>query len=248
MQMSRGFRVEKQPDTPALPTMQQEKKLTEQESLALISTMIQRARGSYHDTGVSLLLWGNVVFLASIVSYFQKAYDFSIGFDVWLILPIAIVPQIVISIKERKNKQFKSHTDLAINAVWLVYSFTIFGLVAYSNIIPAATTAILKQEGWQMMKHYTAAQKPDEVLTPVVPSLYSLFMLLYALPTLVTGLVKKFTPMIAGACLAYVLFIVSCFTASKYDMLLGAVVALVCWLIPGVILRKRYLAKQIAHV
>jgi hypothetical protein len=73
-------------------------------------------------------------------------------------------------------------------------------------------------------------------------------MLLYAFPTLVTGLVKKFKPMLAGAIITYGLFVVSCFTAAKYDMLLGGVAAIACWFIPGIILRKKYLAQKQMHV
>jgi len=32
----------------------------------------------------------------------------------------------------------------------------------------------------------------------------------------------------------------SCFTPFKYDMLVGAIVAMSCWFIPGIILLKRY--------
>jgi hypothetical protein len=59
--------------------MEEEKQLTEQESLALITNMIQRAKSSYHESGLSILLWGSVVFIASIVTYLQWEYVFSIG-------------------------------------------------------------------------------------------------------------------------------------------------------------------------
>ena len=90
--------------------------LSEQESLALITGMIQKAKSSYHDSGTSILLWGSAVTLASLVSYLKAEFQFDIGFDIWLLVLAAIIPQIFISIKERKSRQFQSHTDIAVNA------------------------------------------------------------------------------------------------------------------------------------
>jgi len=106
----------------------------------------------------------------------------------------------------------------------------------------------MQQDNWQLVKHFTDNSKPDEVIRPFVPSIFSLLILVYALPTLVTGVVKKFRPMLYGAIIAYVLFVVSCFTANKYDLLFSAVVAIICWLIPGLILRRRYLLQKKTNV
>jgi uncharacterized membrane protein len=121
-------------------------------------------------------------------------------------------------------------------------------LTAYQNIVPEVSANLLKAEGWQMMKHVLDNSKPDEVITPFTPSLYSIYILVYAFPTLVTGITKKFTPMLVGSVIAYSCFIISLYTASKYDFLLGAVTAIACWFIPGIILRMRYLAQKKANV
>lgn len=228
--------------------MADEKKMTEQESLDLITNMIQKAKGSYHETGIGSLLWGTVVTIASVTTYFQRTYHFSIGFDIWLIVLAAIIPQIVISVQEKKSNKVKKYEDDALNAVWLVFGITIFGLNTYQIIVPEVTNEFIKLEGWQLTKHYLDNSKVDEPISTFTPSLYSLFILIYALPTLVTGIVKKFKPMLYGALITYGLFIWSCFTISEYDFLLGGLAALICWFIPGVILRRKYLAQQKANV
>jgi hypothetical protein len=48
--------------------------------------------------------------------------------------------------------------------------------------------------------------------------------------------------------MTYGFFMLSLFTESKYDMLLGSASALVCWFIPGIILRKKYLAQTRSNV
>ncbi|MES2004610.1 MAG: hypothetical protein V4450_08815 [Bacteroidota bacterium] len=224
--------------------MANEKQITEKESLEIITNMIKKAKGSYYDTGIGSLLWGSVVAIASFTTYLEREYDFWIGFDIWLIVLAAIVPQIIISVREKRTQVVLKYEDDALNAVWLVYGISIFGMIAYQNIIPGATIKLNATEGWQMMKHYTDNRVPDQELRPFAPSVYSLFILLYAFPTLVTGIVKKFKPMLLGSFIAYASFIISCFTAAKYDMLLGGVTAIFCWFIPGIILRRKYLAQK----
>ena len=175
-------------------------------------------------------------------------YNFTIGFDIWLIVLLAIVPQVYLSIKENKSSKAKRYDDDAIDTVWLVYGLTIFGLSFYQSTVGDTTNRIIQEEGWAMMKHYLSANKADEQIKPFTLSVYSLYILIYAFPTLVTGLVKKFVPMTIGAIITYVLFIFSCFTESQYDMLFGATAAIVCWFIPGIILRKKYLAQKKANV
>src|SRR4051812_3807562 len=131
----------------------EEHQLSEQESLRLITDMIQKAKKSYHDTGISALLWGTVVFIASFVTYLQYEWDKRLPFDIWLIVLFAILPQIVISIRESKFRKFRSHVDIAIDAVWIVYATTLFGLMIYQNTVPDATVNLVKGEGWQMVKH-----------------------------------------------------------------------------------------------
>lgn len=228
--------------------MADEKKMTEQESLDIITNMIQKAKGSYHETGIGSLLWGTVVALASIITYLERTTDFRIGFDIWFIVLAAIIPQIIISIQEKKSNKVKQYEDDALNAVWLVFGITIFGLNVYQIIVPDVTDAFIKLEGWQLTKHYLDNSKADEPISTFTPSIYSLFILIYALPTLITGIVKKFKPMLYGALITYGLFIWSCFTVSEYDFLLGGAAALICWFIPGVILRRKYLAQQQTNV
>lgn len=226
----------------------EEKKFTEQESLQLITNMIQKAKGSYHETGIGSLLWGAVVGIASFVTYLRIEYGLKLGFDIWLIVLIAIIPQVFISIRRKKQAKVKQYDDDMINMVWLVYGLTIFGFSIYQLIVPGVTNKFILEEGWTMIKHFSSGDKPDEILTPFAPSFYSIYILIYAFPTLVTGMVKKFNPMIFGAIITYILFIVSCYTKSGMDMLLGTFAALFCWFIPGIILRRKYLAQRRVNV
>jgi hypothetical protein len=226
----------------------EEHQLSEQESLRLITDMIQKAKKSYHDTGISPLLWGVAVFIASFVTYLQQEFNYKLTFDIWLIVLFAIIPQIVISIRESKFRKFRTHSDVAVDTIWIVYAITLFGLMIYQNIVPSATQKLISAEGWQMVRHSINNSRPDQSLWPFAPSMTSIFLLVYAFPTLATGVIKQFKPMVIGAVITYGLFIVSCFVEDKYDMLLSAGTALVCWFIPGIILRNRCLKQKKGNV
>jgi uncharacterized membrane protein len=228
--------------------MPNEKQLSEKESLQLITDMIQKVKNSYHDKGVGPLLWGTVVAIASFVSYLQLQYNFSLPFDIWWIVMGAIIPQIILINQDAKTQKIKRHEDAALNAVWLVYAITIFGLSFFQSVVPSAAEQIMQLNGWQIIKHEINNSKPDEVIKPFTPSFYSMYILIYGFPTLVTGIVKKFWPMIIGAIIAYLLFMASCFTETKFDFLLGAIAALGCWFIPGIILQVKYQKQKRANV
>jgi hypothetical protein len=76
----------------------------------------------------------------------------------------------------------------------------------------------------------------------------TLFMMLYVMPTYITGAIAKFKPMIFGGLVCWVLSIASIFTPVQTDMLLIAVCGLFAWLIPGIILWFRYQKQQRSHV
>lgn len=223
-----------------------DKEMNEQESLALITEMIDKARNHFHESGASAILWGAVVSFCGFVSFVQKFWKFSIGFDVWILTLIAVVPQVLISIKENRRKAVRTHTEAALDAVWAVYALSIFGLVIYANVIPFSTNYLLEKYDGVRLWQETIATGSVKQRNAFVPSFSSLMLLIYAFPTMCTGIIERFRPMMIGAILCYVFFIASLFTTSTWDYLFMGVAGIFNWLIPGIILRKRYL--RAAHV
>lgn len=190
--------------------MPEEKKLTEAESLALITTMINKAKNSYIESGFGPLLWGTLITFCSLVSYAKNQYNFDLGFDVWLLTLLAIIPQVYFGWRSRKQKNFVSHNEVAMNYVWSTFALTIFMLSFYNyKVAPANSIA--------------------------------LFMLIYGMPTFITGGIHKFRPMIIGGIVCWIGSITSYYTSFANGMLLMALSATSAWLIPGIILRRRYL-------
>ena len=220
--------------------MSEEKKLTEQESLQLIADMIQKAKGGFHERGTSAILWGSAVGTAGLVSFAERYWNFYIGFDIWWLVLAAIIPQVFISIRESKNRKVVSHTEAFMNAVWSVFGISIFALIFYLNIIRITSEQMIAASGneW-LVKNINTGQLQH--LHPFVLSESSLFLIIYAIPTVIIGIASKCKPMLYGGILCYVFFVISCYTSQTYDFLLTAFAGIFNWLIPGLILRNKYL-------
>jgi len=227
--------------------MEEEKQLSGEESLQLITTMLQKAKGGFHEKGTSAILWGSVVAIAGLVSFAELYWDFSIRFDIWIIVLAAIVPQIFISIKESRERKARSYDGAYLSAIWTVYGISMFALMFYVNIMPSATQRILTAFGteWFSKNLRTGELTP---LEPYVVGRSSIFLILFSIPTLTTGMATRFKPMIIGSLLCYGFFVISCFVINTYDMLLLALAGIFNWLIPGIILRRRYLKGKCANV
>lgn len=228
--------------------MAEEKKLTEEESLQLITEMIHKVKSSFHESGTSAILWGSVIGFCGLFSFFQIQFNFSTGgFDVWLLTFIALVPQVVITIRESRQKRILTYEETAMNAIWIVFAISIFALVFYNNAVPRIAENYYAKEGIELFEKNIAT---GEITTfhPYILSVSSVFLILYAVPTLATGLARKFTPMIVGGIICYMLFLISCFTTYKYDMLLHAIAGIINWLIPGLILRRYFLKGKSVNV
>jgi prolipoprotein diacylglyceryltransferase len=74
----------------------------------------------------------------------------------------------------------------------------------------------------------------------------ALYMMIYGIPTFITGGIRKFKPMIFGGLICWACSITSYYVGSANGMLLMSLSAISAWLVPGIILRSRYL--KLKHV
>ncbi len=221
--------------------MAKENILSEKESLRIIQDMIQKAKaGAHYERGHGPILWGSVIGFAGLMSFLEQYFEWDIGFDWWLLTLIALIPQVFIVLNERKNKQVRTHEARAIDMVWTVFGLSIFALVFYYNLVPQTTMRLLAAQDIKIWEQQ-GVNGPLVPLQYFVPSVASLHLMIYAFPTLVTGIVIKCRSMLFGAFICYLLFILSMFTPSMWDMLLLGIAGVFNWLIPGIILRNQYL-------
>jgi hypothetical protein len=217
-------------------------KLTGQQSLELITSMIQKAKGGVNDNGTGALLWGTVVTVAGILGFVK--YNISPHYnwlDPWLLCVFALIPQIFLTIQEKKAKKLvKQYDTELLDAVWTVYGLSIFMMVAYFNLVGfAAKENYIAIGKTVQLKNLTTGEIVDNYYNTY--SSMSLLILLFCIPTLITGIGKKNKPMLYGGILSVIFFSVSLFTNTMWDNLLAGLTGLFNWFIPGLYMRKEYL-------
>ena len=210
--------------------MENSKPFTEKDSLALITQMINKAKDSYHDTGVSAMMWGAVVAICSLVKLAEIQFHFRLPFDIYLITLVAIIPQVILTIREKKSKKVKSYDDAYMDYIWLGFGISIFLMIHVVNMLANDLQPLAAEA---RKANFDSGFHLYEYISP-------LFLILYGMPTFITGAACKFKPMLWGGLLCWACCIITIYTAVKIDLLLTALSAIFAWFVPGLIMQKEY--------
>ena len=213
---------------------EKEKALSEKESLDLITSMINRAKESFHDTGWGPIMWGAVIMVCSLVTWARVHFGFRLPFDIWILTLAAIVPQVIISYRENRAKRVKTYNDIAMDYLWISFGISIFLLIYTNGAIQQGMNDTFSVQG-------TNFTKPSQFFYNYQNAL---FLIIYGFPTFVSGGIMKFKPMLLGGIFCWVCAITSLYTPAKTDLLLMAAAALFAWLIPGIIINRNCRKKR----
>ena len=212
---------------------QQEKPLSEKESLELITTMINKAKESYHDTGISATMWGAVIAFCSLEKLAELQFGYQLPIDIYFLIFVAVIPQIYFSIKESRERKVKSYDDVYLDYIWLGFGICIFLLILISNTIQGNLNPLIERFRELTGRGDWTEFRFGEYIMP-------LYLMLYGLPTFITGAACKFKPMLWGGLFCWASCVVALFTPIKIDLLLAGVSAILAWFIPGLLMKKEY--------
>jgi hypothetical protein len=189
----------------------QEQEFSPHEGLHLIESMINKARNRFSENGHLYLLWGWVVFICGVVSFFSLWYfkDYRL-FPVWALTWVAVIYQFFYLAKKKKSSTVRTYTDEISSNVWFVF------------VIMAGLLS------WLMSKSGNI-----ELLNTVI-------LVLYGLPTFLSGEIMKFPPLKIGAAVCWVLAAVSIYIPYAFSFLLISMAVVTAWIVPGYLLRSRY--------
>lgn len=209
----------------------EEKKLTEQESLDLITRMINKAKESVHDTGVTAIMWGAVIAICSLVRLAEVHYDFRLPFDIYMLTVVAVIPTIIISVREKKARKVKAYGEDFNEYLWIAFGVSVFLVSVITTKVSADIKPFLAES------EKLTGQRPAFQFYEYISSF---FLMLYGFPTFVSGVCMKFKPMTIGGIFCWVAAIAALYTSGKVDLMLTALAAILAWLIPGIILEKEH--------
>lgn len=195
-----------------------QEQFNEQNSLALIQSMINKAKNNFSESGTLYLVWGIVVFICSIIQFvgvniLQNDKFYMVWFMTWAV----VIYQLFFLKRKRKTETVKTYTNDILKYVWICFVIAMFLIIfilqvnkAYNSINPA-------------------------------------ILVLYGIPTFLSGMILKFRLLSIGGICCWLLACAVMFVNFQYQVLFIAAAVLVAWIVPGIYLRKKYLQENLTY-
>src|SRR5688500_15660983 len=111
----------------------QEEKMTEQESFLIIQQMIQTAKLEQKDDGKGWIIWGWLIFLASIFTYLNVQFNWLSTFFFWNVFGFATLIllgyQIIKTIAGKGNEKVKTYTNDLFKKLNIGFTISLFLII-----------------------------------------------------------------------------------------------------------------------
>ena len=88
-----------------------EKEFNEQESLTVILNMINAVKAGFYDNSFYFLLWGWLVFIASITNYVLLVTGQPNAEIAWMLMPLGGIVTAIYSYRQKKQQRVKTYVD-----------------------------------------------------------------------------------------------------------------------------------------
>lgn len=177
--------------------------------------MINKARNRFSENGHLYLVWGWTVFVITLAQFVIIRYQlYSRPQLLWMLTFVPWLYMMVYLNRQKKAETVRTYTEEITSYVWLVFVVMMF-----------LNGFILGKLG---------------VMQLIMP----LTLVLYGMPTAISGIVLRFRPLVLGGTACGLLAIGSLFVGYAQQHLLLAAAVLVAWIVPGYLLRQRYNASN----
>ena len=102
--------------------------MSPQESLALISSMIEKTRVTFSDSSQYFLLWGYAVFIASIAQFIMISVNFEKNYMAWWIIVPALVIHFILVARNSKKEKVSTYISEANGYLWMGVGFSFLAM------------------------------------------------------------------------------------------------------------------------
>ncbi len=192
-----------------------ENEFSPEQSLRLISSMIETTKNSLKDSSHYFLLWGWAVMIACIGQYYLKVIvNYPNHYIVWWITPFVLLVHVFFIVRDRKKEKVRTFINEAGSYLWTAIGLSFF-----------ATSFVFGKIGWEHC--------------------YPFYIILYGIGTYVSGSLIKFKPLIIGGIICFPLTIITAYLGFDYQIIMLALAILVSYIIPGYLLRTKYKKQQV---
>jgi hypothetical protein len=189
----------------------EEPKMSEQDSMKLIASMINKAKNQVSENGFLYIIWGWVIIICCAVQFLSdQFFHYPKAYYIWFSMYAVIIFQIIYLIRKKKSDVAKTYTEEINGFVWIAFAI-----------------------GFMLMVFICSRFEAKQLILP-------LLLVFYGIPTFLSGSILKFTPLMIGGICCWILAFVSTFIAFEYQLILIATAVIAAWLIPGYLLQIRY--------
>lgn len=193
-----------------------EQPLNEKSSLLLIESMINKAKNNFSESGTLYLVWGIAVLFCSVAQFIAiYFYNYQQAYYVWMLTWAVFIYQTIFLARKKKKEKVKTYTDEILGYVWTCFIACLFILL--------------------LILQYNK----------IYQLIYPAILVVYAIPTFLSGAILKVKPLFIGGICCWALAISSLFIPVQFHILLISAAVLLAWIIPGIYLRKKYLKQHV---
>jgi hypothetical protein len=100
----------------------EEKQLTQEESLRIIHEMISAAKNDVKADAFIFLLWGWLVFIASISQFILVKMDSEWNSLPWMLMPVGGIVTVIYSIRKGKKDRTKTTVTESLKYTWIAFT------------------------------------------------------------------------------------------------------------------------------
>ena len=105
--------------------MENEKQFSESESMQVIQRMIATAKNELVDESFHFILWGWLVFAASIGHYLLWKAGFEQPYLVWLLMPVGGIASFIYGRRQHKQETVKTYVDEILKYVLIAFGVSL---------------------------------------------------------------------------------------------------------------------------
>ncbi|HEV7232093.1 MAG TPA: hypothetical protein VGO45_12225 [Bacteroidia bacterium] len=191
---------------------EREQEMSGEESLRLITEMVQTAKTGIRDNGFFYLFWGWLVFVASLSQYALMVILHSPYNDLpWAVLmPLGGIVSVVYGRKKKKAMRVRTYLDQFMGYALIAFLISLFTILFFM---------------FQTRQPHLA---------------YPLIMMVYGAWLFISGGALQFRPLLIGGCINWILSLVSMFVSFEWQLLILALAVLLGYIIPGHLLKANY--------
>ncbi len=189
----------------------EEKLMSNEESLHIITEMIGRTRLKVSQGSFHLILWGWLILFCVVVEYVLIRFTtVASPWNIWFLTLAGALGSGLYGFLKGRRERVRTYADSIFMWTWL-------------GFMPVGALLII----------YLCIDRSFVLIPPFI-------MLVASLPTFISGIIIRFRPLIVGGIIMFLLSVTAFFAGPSVHHLAMAAAMLAGYLIPGYLIRKRF--------